>query len=111
MRKNSRGKLSGAVRDETLAGVQRQEEGGLLTRQIGDFARHRCCPDAKAENRTALLKKPHNIIPIGPEVLTSTSSPRLWEVRTRLLSGALLANSRRQVPVLTMAKGSISCSR
>ena len=26
MRKNSRGKLSGAVRDETLAEVQRQEE-------------------------------------------------------------------------------------
>ena len=25
--------------------------------------------------------------------------------------GALLANSRRQVPVLTMAKGLISCSR
>ena len=38
MRKNSRGKLSGAVRDETLAEVQRQEEEVASRRQVGDFA-------------------------------------------------------------------------
>ena len=110
MRKNSRGELSGAVRDEPLAEVQRQEEEV----PHATSRRFRLTPmlsPSQGGEPTALLKRPHNIILIGAEVLTSTSLPRLWEVRTRILSGALLANSRRQVPVLTMAKGLISCSR
>ena len=60
---------------------------------------------------TAFLKKPHNIVLIGPEVLISNSYLRLSEARTRILSMALLCNSRTQVPVFTTAKGLISCSR
>ena len=66
MRKNSRGKLSGAVRDETLAEVQRQEE------EVSSRDKSAISPDTDAVRceggePTALLKKPHNIIPIGPK--------------------------------------------
>ena len=90
MRKNSRGELSGAVRDETLAEVQQQEEE-VSSRDKSAISPGRYAVPCEGGEPTALLKKPHNIILIGAEVLTFTSLPRLWEVRTRIFIRGLVS--------------------
>ena len=110
MRKNSRGKLSGAVRDDILAEVQRQEE------EVSSRDKSAISPDTDAApmrmwRTDSITEEASQYHPDRARSYNFHLLTEALEVRTRILSGALLANSRRQVPVLTMAKGLISCSR
>ena len=105
MRKNSRGKLGGAVRDETLAEVQRQEEDKSAISPDTDavpMRRWRTGSIMEEASQYHPERARSYNFHLLTEALGSQDPDFIW---------ALLANSRRQVPVLTMAKGLISCSR
>jgi hypothetical protein len=110
MLKNSRGELSGAVRDETLAEVQQQEK------EVSSRDKSAISPDTDAVpmrrwRTDSIIEEASQHHPDRARSFNFQLLTEALGSQDPILYGALLANSRKQVPVLTMAKGLISCSR